>query len=344
MIIGVTGMLGAGKSVVAEYLVKSRSFTHLSVRDYLTEEVKKRGLPINRDSMVFVANDLRKNFGSGYIAEQLYDKAVGIGGDCVIESLRSVGEVEILRKKGDFILLGVDADITTRYSRVVERGSSTDQVSFERFVSDEQRESTLDDPSKGNLRRCIEMADYKFMNDWTVAELEGKVDKVLSQLSGEGLKINDSSRLTWDEYFMDICRAVAKRATCDRGKSGCVIAKDKHILVTGYVGSPIGLPHCDDVGHHIEDTVHSDGVKRSHCIRTTHAEQNAICQAAKFGIPIQGSTLYCKMEPCSVCAKMIINSGVRRVVCEKRYQSGAQSLLEEAGVLVEVLVDEVEKY
>ncbi|MFH1238452.1 MAG: cytidine/deoxycytidylate deaminase family protein [archaeon] len=151
-------------------------------------------------------------------------------------------------------------------------------------------------------------------------------------------------RPTWDEYFMEITRAVARRATCDRGRAGCVIAKNKQILVTGYVGSPKGLPHCDDVGHLIEATVHSDGVTRNHCIRTTHAEQNAICQAAKLGIPIDGATLYCKMEPCPVCAKMIINSGITRVVCEKRYQSGAQSLLEQGGVKVEVLNNEVERY
>ncbi|MFH0808101.1 MAG: cytidine/deoxycytidylate deaminase family protein [archaeon] len=151
-------------------------------------------------------------------------------------------------------------------------------------------------------------------------------------------------RPSWDEYFMEICRVVAKRATCDRGRTACVIVKDKHILVTGYVGSAKGLPHCDEVGHQMEDTIHEDGVKRGHCVRTSHAEQNAICQAAKLGISIDGSTVYCKLEPCPVCAKMIINCGIKRVVCEKRYQSGAQSLLEQAGVKVEVLIDEVEEY
>ena len=151
-------------------------------------------------------------------------------------------------------------------------------------------------------------------------------------------------RPTWDEYFMEVMDSVSKRATCARGRSGCVIAKGGQILTTGYVGSPIGLPHCDDVGHLIEATIHEDGVKRDHCVRTTHAEQNAICQAAKLGIAIDGATLYCKMVPCPVCARMIINSGVKRVVFEKLYQSGAQKLMEDAGISVEVLVHEVEKY
>lgn len=153
-------------------------------------------------------------------------------------------------------------------------------------------------------------------------------------------------RPSWDEYFMEICKAVAKRATCDRGKSGCVIAKNKQILVTGYVGSPIGLPHCDEVGHQMKSVEHEDGKKTKHCVRTTHAEQNAICQAAKLGIPIGGATLYCKMTPCTVCSKLIINSGIKRVVCEKKYHAGAESeeLLKKAGIKLEVLKDEVQEY
>ena len=116
------------------------------------------------------------------------------------------------------------------------------------------------------------------------------------------------------------------------------------MLVTGYVGSPKGLPHCDDVGHQIETTIHEDGIKREHCVRTTHAEQNAICQAAKLGIAIDKATLYCKMTPCPVCAKMIINVGIKRVVCEKKYQSGAENLLMMAGIQVDILNNEIEKY
>jgi len=271
----------------------------------------------------------------------LYSRAKEKGGDVVIESVRCLGEVEALKKKSEFVFWAVDADVESRYSRIVERASSSDNVSFDKFVEQEQLEMGSDDPNKQNLRGCIELADYVFKNDWTIAELYRKVEKVL-----DGVKDKDKVyvRPTWDEYFMDICRAVAKRATCDRGRSGCVIAKDKQILVTGYVGSAKGLAHCDEVGHQIEATIHEDGVTRDHCVRTTHAKQNAICQAAKLGVSIDGATLYCKMVPCPVCARRIINSGIIRVVCEKLYQSGAQRLMEEAGVKVEVLIHEVEKY
>jgi len=145
---------------------------------------------------------------------------------------------------------------------------------------------------------------------------------------------------------MEIARAVAKRATCDRGRSGCVIARDKQILVTGYVGSPAGLPHCDDVGHQMKTVTHETGQQSQHCVRTTHAEQNAIVQAAKIGVAIDGGTLYCKMTPCAVCAKIIVSAGIKRVVCEKRYHAGQESedMFRRVGALLDYFDESVEHY
>ncbi len=153
-------------------------------------------------------------------------------------------------------------------------------------------------------------------------------------------------RPTWDEYFMEIANTVAKRATCDRGRSGCVIARDRQLLVSGYVGSPIGLPHCDEVGHQMKQMIHEDESITQHCVRTVHAEQNAICQAAKLGISLLGSTLYCRMTPCRICAMLIINCGIVRVVCEKKYHAGAESeeMFKTAGVILEYVNNEVLRY
>ena len=153
-------------------------------------------------------------------------------------------------------------------------------------------------------------------------------------------------RPSWDEYFMEIARTVAKRATCDRGRSGCVIARNKQILVTGYVGAPTGLAHCDEVGHQMKKMVHEDGSITQHCVRTVHAEQNAITQAAKQGIAILGSTLYCKMTPCRTCAMLIINCGIIKVVCEKKYHAGgdSESMFNDAGIELIFLNEETEKY
>ena len=153
-------------------------------------------------------------------------------------------------------------------------------------------------------------------------------------------------RPSWDEYFMEIANTVSKRATCDRGRSGCVIVRDRQILVTGYVGSPKGLPHCDEVGHQFRRVVHEDGSVSEHCVRTVHAEQNAICQAAKLGISLDGATLYCRMTPCRVCAMLIINCGIKRVVCEKKYHDGAESeeMYKMAGVQLEFFSEDMMKY
>ena len=153
-------------------------------------------------------------------------------------------------------------------------------------------------------------------------------------------------RPEWDRYFLDLCEAVSKRATCDRGKAGCVIVKNKRIMTTGYVGAPAGLSHCDEAGHDIRKVFDEKGSVSQHCVRTLHAEQNAIIQAAKFGIPLDGSTLYCKMTPCRTCAMMIINSGIKRVVCEKHYHADKETieLFKLAGIKMEVMSNKVEEY
>ena len=159
-------------------------------------------------------------------------------------------------------------------------------------------------------------------------------------------KKNIYKRPSWDEYFLGITPEVAKRATCDRGRSGCIIVRDKKILATGYVGSPSGLPHCDEGGHMLRDVIAPDGSVSKHCIRTIHAEQNAICQAARFGIILEGATLYCTMEPCFTCAKMIVNCGIKRVVCKKRYHAAGQTrdLFNKAKVKLDVLLEEIARY
>jgi dCMP deaminase len=150
----------------------------------------------------------------------------------------------------------------------------------------------------------------------------------------------------WDEYFMEVADAIAKRATCDRGRSGCVIARDRQILVTGYVGSPPGLPHCDEVGHLFKKVIHENDTITEHCVRTVHAEQNAICQAARSGIALDGATLYCRMTPCRQCAMLIISCGIKRVVCEYRYHAGEESeeLFRQAGVELHFINPQILEY
>lgn len=153
-------------------------------------------------------------------------------------------------------------------------------------------------------------------------------------------------RPDWNEYFIDMMDTVATRATCDRGRSGCIIVRDKRIISTGYVGSPSGLPHCDDAGHLMKQVIDDDGTTRQHCMRTIHAEQNAICQSAKHGISLEGSTLYCKMEPCRVCAMLIISCGIKAVVAKSMYHAAQETrdMFKQAGVNMTVLENAIEGY
>lgn len=153
-------------------------------------------------------------------------------------------------------------------------------------------------------------------------------------------------RPSWDDYFMEVANAISKRATCNRGRSGCVIAKDNQILATGYVGSPAGFPHCDDVGHQMKKLIHEDESISCHCVRSVHAEQNAITQAAKKGVPIKAASVYCRMTPCRVCAMLLINAGIKRIYCERKYHNGAESeaMFKKAKIALEYKFNEVQKY
>ena len=118
-------------------------------------------------------------------------------------------------------------------------------------------------------------------------------------------------RASWDQYFMSIAAQVATRATCDRKLVGAIIVRDRSILATGYNGSIVGLPHCDEAGHLMED---------GHCVRTIHAEANALMQAARNGVRIEGGSIYVTASPCFHCFKLLANAGIRRIVYGEFYR------------------------
>jgi dephospho-CoA kinase len=182
LIIGITGTLGAGKGTIVDYLVQERGFVHFSVRGFITEEINRQGLPVNRDSMVTVANALRAAHSPSYIIDQLYNQAIVTGKNCIIESIRTPGEVDSLRKKENFVLFAVDADPILRYDRIVMRNSETDRISYVTFVENEAREMQSNDPNKQNIGKCIDQADYIFYNNSTVPELYKRVAEVLKGL------------------------------------------------------------------------------------------------------------------------------------------------------------------
>ncbi len=180
MIVGITGTIGAGKGTVVDYLVREKGFAHRSVRDFLMAELAARGLPPDRDHLREVGNELRAAHGPSYIIEQLWRQAGEAGGDTLIESVRSVGEADFLKKHGA-LLLAVDADRRLRYGRITARGLSTDHVDFATFVRQEDLEMASDDPAGQNLAAVMAMADCRIENDGTLEELQERVEGVLKE-------------------------------------------------------------------------------------------------------------------------------------------------------------------
>ncbi len=178
MIIGITGSFGAGKGTVVEYLKTEKGFTHYSASGFIVEEVERRGLEVNRDTMVVVANDLRESHGPGYIIDSLYSRAKEQGGDVAIESLRAVAEVKRIKELGG-VVLGITAEPEVRYAHSVARNSVKDHVSYEKWLSQELTESNQIDPTKQNIFGALKESDYVITNNGSLEDLYQQVEQFL---------------------------------------------------------------------------------------------------------------------------------------------------------------------
>ncbi len=178
-IIGITGTLGAGKGTVVEYLIK-KGFKHYSAREYLRSLAKERGLPLVRESYHNIANELRRQSPSR-LMDALYEQAETAGGNAVIESIHTPGELRSLKGRGA-IMFAVDADIKKRYDRILGRGSETDKRTYEEFMADQEAELVNQDENMQNLSKCIELADYVLLNNGTREDLWSQVDRALGDL------------------------------------------------------------------------------------------------------------------------------------------------------------------
>lgn len=151
-----------------------------------------------------------------------------------------------------------------------------------------------------------------------------------------------------DQYFMDICRVVGEKGTCDRGRSGCVIVKEWQVISTGVVDAPCWSPSCDEVWHQMWTIIKDTGEQTEHCMRNCCAELNAIASASRQGISLEGASLYTKMTPCYIrhCAHLIVSCGIKKVVCEKRFHDAelSEKLFERAGIKLVYLEEGIQEY
>ena len=312
--VGLTGCMGSGKGEVAK-LLQQRGYKYISLSDMVREEATKRGLEHTRENLQNVGNQLREEHGAGALGRKVRETIVkDMPSNWVIDGIRNPGETEELNNLPDFQMVGVGAQVETIKTRLLQRNrEGAAALTEEEILARIERERGVGEPPEGQqVQKCLDSADFVILNEGTLDELEGKCEHFLRLSKGE-------DRPTFDEIFMEIAYTWAKRSTCLRRQVGAVIAKDKQQITAGYNGAPTGVPHCAELGGCLREKMNIPSGQRHEICRGTHAEQNAITQAAKFGISIKDSTLYCNTFPCVICTKMILNAGISTVVYDSDY-------------------------
>ncbi len=327
MIIGLTGKNGAGKGEVTKFL-SERGFQCLSLSDVLREEAGRLGKPVTRDFLVELGNRLRKESGASVLAERIFAR-LDPEKNYPIDSIRNPAEVQVFRRRRDFYLVNVQAPQKLRFERLRQRGRENDPKVFDDFLALEAKEAASAETNNQQLDQTIALADVTLENGGPLKDLHEKAKRILLEYSKKEL------RPDWDEYFLGIAKMVALRSNCIKRKVAAVIVKDRRIISTGYNGTPRGVQNCSEGGCPRCNNLSVSGKNLDECL-CSHAEENAITQAAYHGVTIKDSTLYSTFSPCLICTKMIINSGIREVVYNVDYDllETARKLLQEAGIQI----------
>jgi len=329
MIIGLTGENCAGKSTVADYLMK-KGFYYLSLSDVIREELKLQGKAITRENLIEKGNELRERFGPGALGTKTVQK-MHDDKNYVVDSIRNPAEVAELKKLKRFFLFYVTAPEEVRFQRIKERHREEDPQTFEAFARIEKLEMENIERTKQNIKGTIALANKKIVNDGDLKELYDDADAALGEVAEEF----KPSRPSWDDYFMGIAKVVASRSNCIKRKVAAVIVKDKRIVSTGYNGTPRGTKNCNENGCPRCNSFSESGKNLEECL-CSHGEENAIVQSAYHGISIKDTTIYTTFSPCLLCTKMIINSGIKEVVYNTEYPLNETSLklLKQAGIKI----------
>jgi len=325
IVIGITGKYCAGKTTVCDYL-KTKSFYYKSLSDVLREILKKENIPCTRENLIEKGNKLRAENGNSILSKTLIE-SMDKDKNYIIDSLRNPEEIKEFQKNPNFHLWNIIANEETRFERIISRGREGDPKTIEEFKLAEAKESSSENENAQQLNACAKMAKHTIENN---SSLEGLFEKTKSLLLETPM---NWKRPSWDEYFMNIAKAVAMRSNCIKRNVAAVIVKDKRIISTGYNGTPRGVKNCNEGGCPRCNNFADAGTNLDECL-CSHAEENAIVQAAYHGVSIKDSVIYVTYSPCITCSKMIINAGILKVIYNVDYPLGetARNLLREAGV------------
>jgi len=326
MIIGVAGPNGAGKGEVVRFLAE-RSFYVYSLSDSIRDVLLERGEKETRERMIETGRELRARHGPGALAERLVGK-LEADRNYAIDSIRHPAEVAVLKRhRAHFNLIWVDADPAIRLERLRERGRPGDPQTLDELVDLESRELGSEDPAAQQLNAVRDISDFHLKNEGDLKLLHDAVQRILE-------KSLYFERPSWDDYFLSIARMVASRSNCVKRKVGAVVTLERRIISTGYNGTPRGTRNCNEGGCPRCNSFAQGGTRLDECL-CSHAEENAITQAAYHGVSLRGATVYTTFAPCLQCTKMIINSGIAEVVYNAEYPLNDTSiaLLDEARIV-----------
>jgi len=305
MIIGITGTKASGKGILCEIL-REKGFIYSSTSDRVREEASSRGMEnYTIKNLQDIGNELRDNFGLGILVKRTLEKLKN-SKNCVIDGIRNSGEIQELKKQ-NAIIIAVDAPDKQRFERLIKRARHSDPKTWEEFLEMEKRDLGKNELTSGQqVSKCMEIADYKIINEGTLEELKTKIEYLLMKINtSENIKKRDNY-ISWDEYFMGVALLSAKRSKDPNTNVGaCIVTPDKKIVGTGYNGFPLGCSD-DNLPWAREGSLFD--TKYAY---VCHAELNAILNSTRN---LNECSIYVALFPCNECAKAIIQSGIKEVV------------------------------
>lgn len=317
--------MGCGKGEIVKILEKE-GFLYVTLSMMVREEARKRGLEEEREILMEVGNSMRSEGGAGVLGKRALQKIIDSNHDkWVVDGIRNPAEIQELRKTENVYIVAVYADKGLLIERILSRARESDSKDRDEILRKIEREWGKDEPQEGQqVEKCIKMADIVIENEGTLEELQEKFVNYFNSIRERKMEY---TRPTKDEYYLDLAKSVCKRGTCIKVEIGAVIIRDDQVVATGYCGAPRGTKSSQAHGFCLRKKLGIPSGHRYEMCRSVHAEQNAIINAARSGTSLLGGDMYIygKLQgeggeiidafPCFICKKMLINAGLKRVIC-----------------------------